>query len=283
MTPDDRLGLAGRTVLVAGAGGGGIGTGVCRLLAEAGVAVVGLDFDPAKLALTGDALSDAHATWVPVVGDAREPDDVEHALDEAAGVGGLHGLVHIAGGLFTEQWSSLLELEPSTFDDVVRLNLHSAFVTSSAVARRLVDAGTGGSIVTLSSVVALSAMPFGAPYAAAKAGLLALTRTAALEWADHQIRANAVVGGTIRTERNRATSAPEGDAVDGAAIPLGRRGDPEDVAGAVLFLLSDLAAYVTGQILVVDGGSSVRPSFLDDDNLPVFVRDEAMRKRLRDR
>jgi len=278
--PDDRLGLAGRTVLVAGAGGGGIGTGVCRFLAEAGAAVIAFDVAEGNLAPTERALDEAGATWIPVVGDAREPADVERALDDGAGLGPLHGLVSVAGGLFPDQWSPLVDLAPSTFDDVVRLNLHTAFVTSGAVARRLIAQGTGGSIVTLSSIVSLSAMPFGAPYAAAKAGLLSLTRTAALEWAGHQIRANAIVAGTIRTERNLPTSAVPGDPIDQAAIPLGRRGEPDDVAGAALFLLSDLASYVTGQVVVVDGGLSTRPSYVDDDNLPVFVRDEAMRGRI---
>jgi len=276
----DPLSLAGRAVLVAGAGGGGIGTSVSRLLADAGAAVIAFDMVEGNLEPTADALRDAGAAWIPVVGDAREPADVERALDEGAGLGPLHGLVSVAGGLFPEQWSSIVELDLSTFDEVVRLNLHSAFVTSSAVARRLITQGNGGSLVTLSSIVSLSAMPFGAPYAAAKAGLLTLTRTAALELAPHRIRANAVVAGTIRTERNLPTSAVAGDPVDQAAIPLGRRGEPDDIAGAALFLLSDLSSYVTGQTVVVDGGLSTRPSYIDDENLPVFVRDTAMRKRI---
>lgn len=276
----DPLSLAGRTVLVAGAGGGGIGTSVSRLLADAGAAVIAFDIAEGNLEPTADALRDAGASWIPVVGDAREPADVERALDEGADLGPLHGLVSVAGGLRPDQWSSLVELDLATFDDVVRVNLHSAFVTSTGVARRLIVQGSGGSLVTLSSIVSLSAMPFGAPYAAAKAGLLTLTRTAALELAPHQIRANAVVAGTIRTERNLPTSAVPGDPVDRAAIPLGRRGEPDDIAGAALYLLSDLASYVTGQTVVVDGGLSTRPSYIDDANLPVFVRDDAMRKRI---
>jgi hypothetical protein len=84
----------------------------------------------------------------------------------------------------------------------------------------------------------------------------------------------------VRTERNRDTSAPEGSAEDAAGVPLGRRGVPNDVAGVALFLLSDLASFVTGQAVVVDGGVSVRPSFIDDDGIPLAVRDDALRARL---
>jgi NAD(P)-dependent dehydrogenase (short-subunit alcohol dehydrogenase family) len=277
---DERVGLRGRTVVVAGAGGGGIGTGVSTLVAESGAHVLAIDIDEGNLAITTDALDAAGARSLGVIADVSDRAGVEAALDHASGLGPLHGLVHVAGGLMTGEWSSLLELDDDRFDAVVRRNLHSAFVTSSAVARRLVEQGSGGSIVHVASIVASSAMPFGAPYAAAKAGLLSLTRTAALEWASAGIRVNAVAAGTVRTRRNLAASAPEGSAEDAAGIPLGRRGLPADVAGTAVFLLSDLAAFVTGQVVAVDGGASVRPSFLDDDGLPRAVRDDALRARL---
>ena len=153
-------------------------------------------------------------------------------------------------------------------------------MTTQAVARRLVAAGSGGSIVVISSISGTQAMPFGAPYAAAKAGILALVRTAALELGPQGVRVNAVAPGTIRTAHSERGTLTVDSPEEQLAIPLRRRGAPADIAGAVLYLMSDLASFVTGHTLVVDGGSSARPSFLDADNVPVFVRDAELRAAL---
>jgi NAD(P)-dependent dehydrogenase (short-subunit alcohol dehydrogenase family) len=137
--------------------------------------------------------------------------------------------------------------------------------------------------VAIASVAGLSAMPFGAAYSAAKAGLMSLTRTAALEWGSSAIRVNAVAPGTIRTPKNPSGATTTDTPPERAAIPLGRRGSPDDIGAAALFLLSGMATWITGQILAVDGGSSARPSFLDADNLPVFVRDPDVRQRILNR
>jgi NAD(P)-dependent dehydrogenase (short-subunit alcohol dehydrogenase family) len=286
VTVADDGALDGRVVAVAGAGGGGIGTAVCRMLAEAGASVVAVDVRSDALAVVDEVLAATpgpHRRQVADVGDAAQ---FETALDLAGELGPLHGLVHVAGGLWPGQWGSLLTMALETFDEVVALNLRSALVSMRAVAARLVAQGTGGSIVSVSSVAGLSAMPFGAPYAAAKAGLLSLTRTAALEWGRSGIRVNSVAPGSVRTPKSAGNAgrgeadaaADELTAAERAALPLRRRGEPDDVAGAVLFLLSDLSAWMTGQVLTVDGGSSARPSFLGDDDLPVFVHNRQLRQ-----
>ncbi len=278
---NDLLDFSGRAVVVAGAGGGGIGTAVSGFLAGAGALVIGVDNRAEALedfaAATQAASGHEHPS---VVADLRKPEDVERAVAEAGD--SLYGLVHVAGGMWPPQWAGLMDMDPAVFDDVMELNLRTMLLTTTEVARRLTARRHGGSIVALSSVAGLTSMPFGAPYAAAKSALMSLVRTAALEWGPLGIRVNAVAPGTIRTPKSlRGNPDPPPDTpAEEAAVPLGRRGSGDDIAGAVLFLLSDLAGWITGQVLAVDGGSSARPSFLGEDNLPVFVRDEALRSRL---
>jgi 3-oxoacyl-[acyl-carrier protein] reductase len=267
---DDQLGLDGRTIVVAGAGGGGIGTAICAAIVNAGGRVVAVDNDVGRLA----SATDLGETVIGRVADARDHASVDRALGD---VGSLYGLVHIAGGLGLDQWERTERMSLDTFDDVLALNQRAAFVTSQAVASRLIADGERGAIVHLSSIAAFGALPFGAAYAMGKAGVLALMRTQAVEWGPHGIRVNAIAPGSVATPKN-AGSAP-GPTAD-ASIPLRRRAVADDIAGVALFLLSDLSGFVTGHTLVVDGGASVRPSFLDDADLPVFVADAGLRARL---
>jgi 3-oxoacyl-[acyl-carrier protein] reductase len=269
------LAVHDRTVVVTGAGGGGIGTAVSAALVASGATVLGVDLDADALAVTQHAVPSAGGRFVAVLADVTDAAALDEALDALDGLPPLHGLVHVVGGMPIDDWAPVVGMPPDRFAAVVDFNLQSAFVAAQAVARRLVDADAAGSIVLLSSISGLQAMPFGAPYAAAKAAILAFVRTAALELGPRGIRVNAVAPGTIRGAGVVADGPDEQ-----AAIPLRRRGTSDDVAGAVLYLLSDVASFVTGHTLVVDGGSSARPSFLDDTDLPVFVRDAALRGRL---
>ena len=276
--------LSGRVVVVMGAGGGGIGTAVAGAVAHAGASVVGVDVRPAALDALDGAWAGTAGPHRTVVGDGRRAEDVEAALDVAKELGRFDGLVQVAGGQWPEQWAPLTALDPATWDTVVELNLRAPMLSTAAAARRMAASGAGGSIVLIASLVGQSAMPFGAAYAAAKAGVMSLTRTAAVELGPLGVRVNAVAPGSVRTPKSEAhapdRNASENDA-ERAAVPLGRRGTPGDIASAVLFFLSDHASWVTGQVLAVDGGSAARPSFLDAEDVPVFVRDPALRERLR--
>lgn len=285
-SPASWFGLAGKVVVVAGAGGGGIGTGIASLAARAGASVVGLDNRPEALRILDAALAGTPGPHRSLAVDLRHPSEVEEAVAEADDLGPLHGLVHVAGGMWPEQWATVLDTDLAVFDQVVDLNLRTALTTLRAVGSRLVANGAGGSMVTIASIVGQSAMPYGTAYAAAKAALLSVTRTAALELGPRGVRVNAVAVGTVRTPKNaddRAGGLPEETPAERVAIPLGRWGKPEDIAGGVLYLLSDLSTWTTGQTLAIDGGSSTRPSLLDADNLPVFVQSTKIRDRLLER
>src|SRR5690349_21261455 len=162
------ISLTGRTFVVAGAGGGGIGTAVAHTLRAAGARVVGLDIDPERLAMAD--------VDVARVADVRDAGAIEAVLRD---VGLVDGLVYVAGGLRVDQWAPTERLALESFDDVLALNLRAALSTSQVVAAQLLAASKRGSIVYIASIAALQAMPYGAAYAVAKAGVLALTRTQA--------------------------------------------------------------------------------------------------------
>lgn len=270
-------GLAERAVVVVGAGGGGIGTAIAAGVAAAGAHVIAVDRDADRLAIAIEAATGVGRLTAEVC-DAGDAGAIGSVMQRAAaGPEALFGLVNVVGGLPYERWKALLDDDDDNFDALLESNLRVALRSSRAFGRAIVSTGNEGSVVQLASIAALTGMPFGAGYSAAKAALLSLTRTMALEWGALGIRVNAIAPGSVSVPRNASSGDDEADA---RTIPLARRGRPDDIAGAALFLLSDLSRWMTGQVLVVDGGASVKPSYLDDDGLPVFVRDETLRRRL---
>lgn len=241
--------LTGQVCLVTGSTRG-IGLAIARALHGAGasVAVHGRDLARAQ-AVAGELGERATA----VAADVTTPDQVAAAwaLAEAA-LGPITVLVNNAG---LTRDNLLIRLGEDDWDAVLDANLKGAFLTMRLAAKGMMKR-KGGRIINISSVVGLIGNKGQANYAASKAGLIGLTKAVAKEYASRNILVNCIAPGYIETDMTGALP-PEASAALLSAIPLGRWGQPEEIAGAVLFLASDLARYITGQVLVVDGGMAM--------------------------
>lgn len=267
--------LSGRVALVVGGGGGGIGTAVCRRLATAGADLIALSAVAEHVDATRAEVEDLGHRASAQVADVADFDALRGAIDAgAAEVGPPDLVVNVVGGATPDHWHRLAEFPIESFDHLMTTNLRYAFIACQHVAKSLIERGEPGAIVNISSI-ASRGQPLLSAYGAAKAGLDSLTRSMAMEWGRHGIRANTLAPGTINTPR----SGRDPDEVDplAANIALQRRGRPDDIADVALFLLSDLASYVSGQTIDVDGGPS--RGGVDEHDLPVFVTNEAIRSR----
>ena len=249
--------VEGRTAVVAG-GGRGIGEAVSVLLAAHGASVLVVDkVEERARRVTADILA-AGGRAVAHVANLRADDELAGIVPAAIGAfGSVDILVNVAGGM-RAGWVPLRESEPSDWDFVFRQNVRWAQLLCVAVADRMMAQGTGGSIVSIGSVSGVFGAPNHAAYGAAKAALIHLMKSVALEYGRYGVRANAVSPGSIRTPAVEGLITAEQMARDDLTTALGRAGQPDDIARAVLFFASDLAAFVTGQMLVVDGGATVR-------------------------
>jgi NAD(P)-dependent dehydrogenase (short-subunit alcohol dehydrogenase family) len=274
----DQLRLDGRIVVVSGAGGGGIGTTITAMAARAGATVVAVSRSKENLDEHVVPLAQQGLSVVPVAADASTDDGIAAVLDQVRRTeGDLYGLANIAGGAAPATWMPSTRVTREDWRGLFAQNLETAFFMSQAVAAEIRKRGKPGSIVSLSSISGMNTAPFHIAYGTAKAAVAAMTRTMAVELALDNIRVNAVAPGVTETAASRTYVDEDADR-DRQAIAMGRRGRPEEQAGAILFLLSDLSSYITGQTLLVDGGLNLKWSHLGADNTSLFLKDESFRK-----
>lgn len=247
--------LAGKVALICGAGAGGIGTGVSRVLAEAGATIAALDHSEELNAATRDDLAERGFACESFLADLMQPGQAARVVEEVVGrMGRIDYLVNVAGGTRHHQWGPLEESPDSVFRDVFALNLDYVMRVCADAARHMIARGGGGAMVNFASISALRSAPYHGPYGAAKAGISAITETMAVEWARHGIRINAIAPGSVRTPRVMQFTSGE----DPHAHPDGRRSVTlNEIANGVLFLLSDLASGITGQTLTIDAGMAL--------------------------
>ena len=241
------FGLNGRVCLVTG-GAQGIGEACCRRFAREGAKVVIADIDDTRGAALASELGGLYVHCD--VGNKAQVDALVAAAINA------HGRIDVLvnnAGIFKA--CDFLDITEADFDAVLRVNLKGAFLVAQAVAREMARAGRG-SIVNMSSVNGTLAIPSIASYNVSKGGINQLTRVMALSLADKGIRVNAVAPGTIATElaAKAVLTSEEAKARIMSRTPLRRLGEPAEIADTVAFLASDAASYITGEIIVVDGG-----------------------------
>lgn len=242
--------LAGKVALVTGASRG-IGAVVAGRLAQAGVKV-GVNYHASRDAATRvvDSINEAGGEALLVGGDVSQQEPAEAAIKQVVDHwGNIDILVNNAG---INKDRLLIRMSPEDFDSVIDVNLRGAFLCTRYVMPHLIRQRSGR-VINMSSVVGLSGNPGQANYAAAKAGLIGLTKAVAREVASRNVTVNALAPGYITTGMVEELSE-ENQAKILARIPMGRFGAPEDVAEAVVFLCSDGASYITGQVLTIDGG-----------------------------
>ena len=246
--------LEAMTIAVTGAQQG-IGAAVARAAAREGANVVvnWLD-DEARARAVADDIAAAGTEAVLVPGSVTDGDAVRRIVEKGATLsrsGGLDGFVNNAG-IFPRV--PFLDLTDEDWDAVHDVNLKGTFRCTQAAAKAMIRSGNGGSIVNLASAAAFRSSPNGAHYVASKAGVVGLTRAAALDLAPHRIRVNAIAPGLTDTAQPRYGMSEEELSAAGTRIPLGRIATADDVASLAVFLLSRASAHITGQTVHVNGG-----------------------------
>lgn len=246
--------LSGKTALITGASGG-LGRHFASVFVDHGVRVAIAARRKRELEAVAAELSEKGGEVVPIELDVTDGASVRAAVDATARRLGVVDILVNNSGVSAN--SSILEQTEADWDRVLDTNLKGAFLMATEVARQLRAAGRGGSIINIASVLGLRQASHVTPYAASKAGLIQLTKQLALELARHEIRVNAIAPGYVLTDINREFFSTEQGATMIKRIPQRRLGSFEDLDGPLLLLASNASSYMTGSVLVVDGGHLV--------------------------
>lgn len=255
MYTSDKLSLQGRVALVTGASKG-LGRAMAIGLAQAGASVALMSRTRADLERVADEIRSLGAQALVVAADVTRSAQVDAAVDEiVARLGGLDVLVHSAGGSLRK---ATLELTDDEWGEVIASNLTSTFIVCRAVGRVMTARG-GGSIINIASTAGMRGRPSNAPYSAAKAGVINLSRALAMEWAPRKVRVNVLAPGRFLTPLTETEmSDPEQYATFVKQVPLGRIGQPDELKEIVVWLASEASGFVTGSVLAMDGGQTLR-------------------------
>jgi NAD(P)-dependent dehydrogenase (short-subunit alcohol dehydrogenase family) len=244
--------LGGKRILITG-GGTGLGKSMGRrfLSLGAGLAICGRRKEVLE-ATAAEFKRDFGADVQTIGCDIRKPSDVESMLDQIWDKAPLDVLVNNAAGNFIAQTH---KLSSRAIDSILGICLHGTAYCTTGVGRRWIDGGRPGTVLSILTLSALSGAPFTVPSAMAKAGIEAMTKSLAVEWGPKGIRLVAVAPGSFPTEGASARLTPLSGGNDAVqAVPLRRNGDQAELANLCAFLVSDLAAYITGETVVIDGG-----------------------------
>lgn len=275
------LNFEGRVVIVSGAAGGGIGTSVTRMLGQAGATVIAVSRSQEKLDRNIAPLIAQDLKIVPVLADVSTDEGIATVMERAlAAPGTLYGLANIAGGAAPATWMRAERVSREDWRALFNQNLETMFFLSQAVAKELRARELPGSIVGVSSISGMNTAPYHVAYGTAKAAITAATRTMAVELALDNIRVNAIAPGTTITPGSGAFIDEDVER-DRTAIAMGRRAQPEEQASAVLFLLSEMSSYITGQTILVDGGLNLKWTHLGADNTSLFLKSEDFREAIK--
>ena len=248
--------LQDKVAIVTG-GGTGIGRVIAREMAKVGAHVVVASRNLDHLNPAADEIRALGRQALAVSVDVRVPDQVDGLVSATMErFGRIDILVNNHGALFQ---CPVEDLSPGGWNAIIGINLTGVFLCSRAVGKVMIQQ-QGGKIINIVSIAGLHGSPMTAPYGAAKAGVINFTKSLAMEWAKHHIYVNAVAPGPILTQsgRERLWSSSERQEQVQGQIPLGRYGEPEEIANAVIFLASEGASYITGETLYVDGGPPLR-------------------------